>query len=81
MPRQPAPYCSSFAIVARFLPSKRALSLFCALTRTMLSQPPAASTMFHQPGEPVLISFLRRDTCGRIFQPFKDLLLAAFEGP
>ena len=43
-----------------FFCSYFALSGLRALTSTTPSQPPAASMMFHQPGEPVEISRLSR---------------------
>src|ERR1041384_1681176 len=52
--------CSSFAIPLRFLPLNRSFSGFRALASTMFSHPPEASTMFHQPGEPVFTSRLSR---------------------
>ena len=51
---------SDLAIAAIDLPSNLVFDGLCAFARTIPSQPPAASTMFHQPGEPVTISRLSR---------------------
>src|SRR5205085_4175722 len=50
----------SFAICAIVLFSYFLFVGLRAFTRTTPPQPPAASTMFHQPGDPVVISLLSR---------------------
>src|SRR5436190_10135839 len=50
----------SLAICATLLFSNRLFSAFAIETTMTLSQPPEASTMFHQPGDSVFISFFKR---------------------